>query len=114
MAVAIPFIGAAGLGYVAIYLLLGVTGPLTSELLHGRVAASERATMLSVESLALQAGGVVSNLLLGSLVVATTAGAGFAVIAAALVASGALLIGIADRPSAASDVVAPHSAAEAA
>ncbi len=62
MAVAIPFIGAAGLGYVGIYLLLGVAGPLTSELLHSRVAAGQRTTMLSVESLALQAGGVVSNL----------------------------------------------------
>ena len=86
IAVAIPFIGGAAVGYIGIYLLLGVGGPLTSELLHSRVGASQRTTMLSVESLALQAGGVVSNLLLGTLVVATSAGAGFLVIAVCLLA----------------------------
>jgi hypothetical protein len=98
IAVAIPFIGGAAVGYIGIYLLLGVGGPLTSELLHSRVGASQRTTMLSVESLALQAGGVVSNLLLGTLVVATSAGAGFLVIAVCLLAAGALLFGIPDRP----------------
>lgn len=113
IAVAIPLIGAAGLGYVGIYLLLGVAGPLTSELLHGRVAAGQRATMLSAESLALQAGGVVSNLLLGSLVVATSTGAGFIVVAVALVASGVLLLSIGDRPKVASDAADAQPAAEA-
>jgi hypothetical protein len=112
MAVAIPFIGVAAAGYIAIYLLLGVGGPLTSELLHSRVGAGQRTTMLSVESLALQAGGVVSNLLLGTLVVATTAGVGFLVIAVALLAAGALLFGIPDRPAVETGQMDPRATAE--
>jgi hypothetical protein len=92
--VAAPFLALAGLGYVAIYLMLGVVGPLTSELLHGRVASGERATMVSVESLALQAGGVVANLGLGALAVATSPALGFGVVGAALIASALLLISV--------------------
>ena len=90
--VASPFLALVGAGYVAVYLLLGVGGPLASELLHGRVAAAQRTTLLSVESLALQVGGVVANLSLGAIVVATSLGWGFACIAAAMVAGGALLL----------------------
>ena len=97
--VAAPVLALAGLGYVAIYLLLGVVGPLTSELLHGRVASAERATMVSVESLALQAGGVVANLGLGVLAVATSPALGFGVVGAALIGSALLLISVpSDRP----------------
>src|SRR5206468_1710876 len=112
MAVAIPFIGAAAVGYIGIYLLLGVGGPLTSEMLHSRVGAGQRATMLSVESLALQAGGVASNLLLGTLVVATSAGAGFLVIAVALLAAGTLLFGIPEGRQLATEPADPRPAAE--
>jgi hypothetical protein len=112
IAVAIPFIGAAAFGYIGIYLLLGVTGPLTSELLHGRVESGQRATMLSVESLAVQAGGVASNLVIGSLVVATSAGAGFLVVAVALLASGALMLGMVDRPKVTSGAIDPSCAPE--
>jgi len=90
--VASPILALVGAGYVAVYLLLGVGGPLTSELLHGRVEAAQRTTLLSVESLALQVGGVVANLSLGTIVVATSLGWGFACIAAAMVAGGALLL----------------------
>jgi len=93
---AVPLLAAAGMGYVGIYLLLGIVGPLTSELLHDRVGSSERATMLSMESLTLQAGGVLSNLLIGALVTATSTAAGFGVVALALLGSGVLLLGIRD------------------
>jgi MFS family permease len=90
--VASPVLALVGAGYVAVYLFLGVGGPLTSELLHGRVEAAQRTTLLSVESLALQVGGVVANLSLGAIVVATSLGWGFACIAAAMFAGGALLL----------------------
>jgi hypothetical protein len=107
VAVAIPFVLVAGLGYVGIYLLLGVAGPLTSELLHGRVTSGQRATMLSVESLSVQAGGVASNLVLGTLVVATSAGTGFLVVGAALLLSGLLLVGIRDQRAVAPELDSP-------
>jgi MFS family permease len=101
--VASPFLAIVGAAYVAFYLLLGVGGPLTSELLHGRVAAAQRTTLLSVESLALQVGGVVANLTLGAVVVATSLGWGFACIAVAMVAGGALLLTRPFRQPAAGD-----------
>jgi len=89
--VAAPVLALAGFGYVGIYLLLGAVGPLASELLHGRVASTGRATMVSLESLALQAGGVAANLGLGALAVATSPALGFAVLGAALIGSAGLL-----------------------
>ena len=88
-----PLLAGVGAGYIGVYLLLGIAGPLTSELLHARVSAAQRTTMLSVESLALQVGGVVANLSLGAVVVATSLGVGFALIAVALFAGGGLLLG---------------------
>jgi hypothetical protein len=108
-----PFLAAVGTGYIGVYLLLGITGPLTSELLHARVSAAQRTTLLSVESLALQVGGVVANLSLGAIVVATSLGWGFALIAVALFASAALLVGRPFREPAAGDVPRPATAPEA-
>ena len=91
-----------------------VSGPLASELLHGRVAAAQRTTLLSVESLALQVGGVVANLSLGAIVVATSLGWGFACIAAAMVAGGALFLSRPFRQAAAAvDLAPPAPAREA-
>jgi hypothetical protein len=56
-----------------------VNGPLLATLLHDEVTAAARNTVLSVDSLAIQAGGIASSLLMGSLVGATSAAAGFAV-----------------------------------
>jgi hypothetical protein len=67
---ALPLAGAA---FVVYYLMLGGTEPLMAELLHHRVAAAERATVVSVQSLVGQGGGV-----LGSIgIPAIAAGAGF-------------------------------------
>ncbi len=80
--IGVPWFGAAALAYTVLYLLLGVNGPLLATLLHDEVTAAARNTVLSVDSLAIQAGGIVSSLLMGALVGATSAAAGFAVMSA--------------------------------
>ncbi len=50
-----------GGGALLFYLLNGASWPLRKALLHSRVAAAQRATMVSVSSLALQAGGLLTN-----------------------------------------------------
>lgn len=50
-----------GVGFAAFYLLNGISGPLRQRLLHERVGAAHRTTMVSVLSLALQLGGVIDN-----------------------------------------------------
>ncbi len=62
--VAIGFGGLAlaATGYLLAYLLAGVPGPLTAEALHERVTETQRATLLSVDSLALQFGGLAGSL----------------------------------------------------
>jgi hypothetical protein len=72
----------AAAGYVLAYVLAGVPGPLAMEVLHERVDAARRATLVSVDSLALQLG-----VLGGSLTVPRLAGAvgyGYGWLAAAL------------------------------
>jgi hypothetical protein len=49
-------------GSLVLYGLLGVAGPLASAWLHRRTTADRRATVLSVESLCVQAGGLVAAL----------------------------------------------------
>jgi MFS family permease len=63
---------AFAVAFVAFYGILGVIEPLHLELLHEEVPSGARATMLSVESLAEQLGGVTSSLTLTRL----AAGAG--------------------------------------
>ena len=71
-AVALGATGAQTLGplagaYVAFYVLLGMGAPLLDELTHQSVSSRERATMLSVGSMALQGAGVLAALAFGSL-----------------------------------------------
>jgi hypothetical protein len=85
---ALPLAGAA---FVAFYLLLGGAEPLLAELLHHRVAAAERATVVSVQSLVGQVGGVLGSASLPTL----AAGAGFAAamsVGAVTLLGGALLL----------------------
>jgi hypothetical protein len=56
----VPF----GIAYTASYLFESASGPWHRTLLHGRTPSESRATMLSVDSLALMAGGLASNALL--------------------------------------------------
>ncbi len=71
-AVALAATGVQSLGpltvaYIAFYVLLGAGSPLLDELTHKSVTSRERATMLSVGSMALQGSGVVAALAFGPL-----------------------------------------------
>jgi MFS family permease len=51
-------------GYTVMFLGLGLSGPLGSELLHHQVDASQRATTLSIKSLLQQGGGAIAAITL--------------------------------------------------
>jgi hypothetical protein len=81
--------------YVAVYFAAGVAGPLRNELLHGRVAAEQRATLLSVASLVQQLGGMA-----GSFIVPVLAAASFGtgwLGAAAVALAGAAMLALLPR-----------------
>jgi hypothetical protein len=94
MATGATFILVAAL-YVAFYLFAGLAGPLNNESLHQRVDADQRATLLSVVSLAQMSGGLVSNLLVPA-IAAVSFSLGWAV-AAVIVLVGAVLLGMLPR-----------------
>ena len=94
MATGASFLLVAAL-YVAFYLFAGLAGPLNNETLHQRVEADQRATLLSVVSLAQMSGGLVSNLLVPA-IAAVSFGLGWAV-AALIVLVGAILLGMLPR-----------------
>lgn len=56
----VPGMIATGCGYAFIFIGLGIAGPVRSELVHHEVDASQRATVISIQSLALQGGGTAS------------------------------------------------------
>jgi MFS family permease len=70
--------------YAISYVANALAWPLRQQLLHSRVGAAQRATMVSVASLALQAGGLVSNLVAPRIYGAFGATAAFAGATAAL------------------------------
>jgi MFS family permease len=94
MATGATFLLVAAL-YVAFYLFAGLAGPLNNETLHQRVEADQRATLLSVMSLAQMSGGLVSNLLVPA-IAAISFGIGWAV-AGGVVLAGAVLLGMLPR-----------------
>lgn len=65
LGLALPLVGAAALTYLAVYVCIGVQGPVTASLLHARIESGVRSTVMSVESLALQAGGAVASIAVG-------------------------------------------------
>jgi MFS family permease len=91
LAIAVPTLGAAGSAFILVYLLLGVTGPMAAELIHDRVGPAERSTILSIESLVLQLGGVVSSIVVGGLVARAGTAAGYALLAFVLLVAAALI-----------------------
>ena len=64
----VPF----GVAYAASYLFQSASGPYHRTLLHAGTPSAARATMLSVDSLALMAGGLVSNAVLSRVADATS------------------------------------------
>ena len=85
----------AAAAYAAFYLGNAATFPLLYGVLHSRVGAEGRATVLSAESLCLQLGGAVSGLLLPALATATGgSGVAFLVAGGLAVLSGLLAAGL--------------------
>ncbi len=81
---AAPTVGLLAVPYVVFALLLGVVSPLRKRLLHDRVPAARRATMVSAVSLALQLGGISANNLQALLYEQLSPRAPFALTAAVL------------------------------
>lgn len=92
MAIAVPHVVVAAAAFLAVYVTIGLQGPVMAGLLHDRVASRLRATMMSVESLALQAGGAVASIVVGSLA-AVSLLAGFGFLAAAAIIAALVLFG---------------------
>jgi hypothetical protein len=92
ISIAVPSVSAASAGFLLVYLAIGLQGPVMAGLLHSRVESSVRATMVSVESLALQAGGAVTSLVVGAVAAGFGFVAGFAVVTVAALAAVALLV----------------------
>jgi MFS family permease len=65
LGLALPQLGAVAVMYLLVYVCIGVQGPVTASLLHARIESEVRSTVMSVESLALQAGGAVASLVVG-------------------------------------------------
>ncbi|MFJ2743782.1 MFS transporter [Streptomyces sp. NPDC087440] len=80
-------LGLAVLGFGIFYLGLGAAGPNENELLHRRVTSAQRATALSVQSLALQISAGLSGVVMGAM----AAGAGPWLLAAGVLMLGTLL-----------------------
>lgn len=94
---ALAGVALAAVGAWSVYLGLGLAQPAIAAAFHGRVASDERATMLSVRSLAAYAGGVAATLSLGA--VAEASGLGAVWLAVAGLAAAAAVTAIALRAS---------------
>ena len=85
LGIAAPAFATAAISYVAVYVLLGVGGPLHSDITHRSVPSEQRATVLSVQSLILQLSGVMAALVLGRLAENFSFAAAFGLVAVVLV-----------------------------
>jgi hypothetical protein len=88
---AAPFVAV----YLAVAIAMSIGEPLHYEFLHNAVGDRARATLASMESLALQTGAVVSNLGLAALADATSIPTAWFVAAGALVVGAVLAAGVA-------------------
>lgn len=89
--------------YIACYLALGVLSPVKSELLHRSVGSAQRATVVSVRSLASQAAGAVGALTLPALAAGAGYGWAFGVCAGVLTLGGLALLAAKPAPAGAAD-----------
>ena len=88
----------AAIAIVVSYLLLGGAGPLKAELLHHRVDAAQRSTMVSLQSLAMQLFGIAGSFALPALAAVAGLPIAWSAAAALLALAALLLLGIPDRP----------------
>jgi hypothetical protein len=101
------------IGLLGGYLLTGPARPLLAEVIHREVAASERATVLSAQSIVAMIGAFAGSLLLPALAGADTTGMAMLVGGLVIAAGGIPLIAIARRPPAAESIsVAVPTAAD--
>ncbi len=96
---AVPSVVLLAAGALVFYLCNGAAWPLRKALLHARVDAGQRATMVSASSLALQLGGIVSNTVQARIYAAYGPGWAFATAALVLLALAALSLRLTDPPS---------------
>ncbi len=76
-ALVLPFVAStslvvAGVAFVAFYLILDIGGPLVDEITHDAVSSSERATVLSMRSMSLQAAAAIVSVSMGALSTVTS------------------------------------------
>ncbi|WP_062295538.1 MFS transporter [Demequina maris] len=90
-AVALPAPLAAAVAFVAFYVLLGIAVPLVEELTHAAASSAQRATVLSLNSMAMQGTAIVTTAGLGVLAGATSSAAALW-LPAAVLAIGALAL----------------------
>lgn len=82
----------AAAGYLGVYTLTGPAGPLAAEAVHNRVTERERATLISVESLALQLGAFIGAISVARLAAWVGFGAGWLAATLALVIAALLIV----------------------
>ncbi|GIH72177.1 MFS transporter [Sphaerimonospora thailandensis] len=100
----------AGVAYIVLFAGLSVVELLRGELIHQRVASDRRATVMSVDSLQLRFGGMISSVALAPL--ANAAGTGVAWAAAAAIMLGSTLLYVrlpAPRPASGDPLVERNS-----
>ncbi len=96
----------AGVAYCVLFIGLGAGFPAQAHLLHERVEPGERATVLSVQSLLMQAVGAVVIPVIGWQATHNGIGAGYAVAAVTLLASAGLFLRLRAAPRIAAGVSA--------
>ncbi|TDD09621.1 MFS transporter [Nonomuraea deserti] len=89
---ALPGTLSAGLAYVVLFVGISLTGVLCLELTHKAVTATERTTVTSTSSIALQSGGTLANLTLGALAAQSGLAAAWGVVAVMMLASALLFV----------------------
>jgi MFS family permease len=82
----------AGVAYCVLFIGLGAAFPAQAHLLHERVEPGERATVLSVQSLLMQAVGAVGIALIGWQATRNGIAAGYSISAVIVLASAALFL----------------------
>ncbi len=92
-----PAVLAAGASYAVIFVGLGLLSPAASELLNEQAEATERATVISLDSLVLQAAGVIGNLTLMRLAASTGPGPAWCLAGGILVAGTIALLAVGRR-----------------
>ncbi|GAA4576991.1 hypothetical protein GCM10023193_79340 [Planotetraspora kaengkrachanensis] len=100
---------AAGAAYVVLFTGLAVSSLFRTELIHQRVASTQRATVMSVDSLQLQLGGMVSSLVLVPISAQVGTGGSWAVSAVITLSAALLYVRLpAARPAVAVPVRQPQ------